>query len=212
VKSRGGVQSEHGSVPRSQPSATPSAPRAHACPPVTRPAPRPRQQVAELFEVVVFTASLDKYANPVLDLLERGAPGSVHHRLFREACVFTHGALVKDLARVGRDVSKTIIVDNSPTSYLLHPENAIPISSWFDELDDLQLTLLLPWLERLAYQDDVVPMLRDLQMEMAQGGGFLVEKGAGNGHGMSPPNGNYHVPSPLSYSISEADVYPRVGA
>jgi len=55
-------------------------------------------------------------------------------------------------------------------------------------------------------------MLRDLQMEMAQGGGFLVEKGAGNGHGMSPPNGNYHVPSPLSYSISEADVYPRVGA
>ena len=49
------------------------------------------------FEVVVFTASLDKYANPVLDLMERNAPRSVHFRLFREHCVLTNGALVKDI-------------------------------------------------------------------------------------------------------------------
>ena len=55
------------------------------------------KRVAELFEVVVFTASLDKYANPVLDLLERNVPRSVHHRLFREHCVLTNGALVKDI-------------------------------------------------------------------------------------------------------------------
>ena len=57
-------------------------------------------QVAKMFEVVVFTASLDKYANPVLDLLERSAPKSVHFRLFREHCVFTNGVLVKDLTRL----------------------------------------------------------------------------------------------------------------
>ncbi|KAJ1490977.1 HAD-like domain-containing protein [Baffinella frigidus] len=145
-------------------------------------------RVAELFEVVVFTASLDKYANPVLDLLERAAPNTVHHRLFREACVFTHGALVKDLTRV--------------------PENAIPISSWFDELDDTQLPLLLPWLERLSYQDDVVPLLRELQMEIAQCSGYLMEVNPG---GNGPP-GASNVPSPLAYSISDGDVYPRLDA
>jgi TFIIF-interacting CTD phosphatase-like protein len=55
-------------------------------------------QVGELFEVVVFTASLDKYANPVLDLLDRS--NSVHYRLFREACVMNEGSLVKDLRRL----------------------------------------------------------------------------------------------------------------
>ncbi len=57
-------------------------------------------QVGELFEVVVFTASLDKYANPVLDLLDRS--NSVHYRLFREACVLSEGSLVKDLRRLVR--------------------------------------------------------------------------------------------------------------
>lgn len=57
-------------------------------------------QVGELFEVVVFTASLDKYANPVLDLLDRS--NSVHYRLFREACVMNEGLLVKDLTRLVR--------------------------------------------------------------------------------------------------------------
>ena len=55
------------------------------------------QGVLRQFEVVVFTASLDKYANPVLDLMERNAPRSVHFRLFREHCVLTNGALVKDI-------------------------------------------------------------------------------------------------------------------
>jgi len=131
------------------------------------------QRVAELFEVVVFTASLDKYANPVLDLLEKCAPASVHHRLFREACVHTHGALVKDLTRLGRNVRQVIIVDNSPMSYLLQPENAIPISSWFDAPSDQQLVLLLPWLMRLAAQEDVLPVLADLRGVLGAGGGCL---------------------------------------
>lgn len=71
--------------------------------------PHPHSQVGELFEVVVFTASLDKYANPVLDLLDR--TNSVHYRLFREACVMNEGSLVKDLTRLVRHLffaTKTI--------------------------------------------------------------------------------------------------------
>lgn len=43
------------------------------------------------------------------------------HRLFREHCVFHRGSYVKDLSRLGRDVSQCVIVDNSPASYLFHP-------------------------------------------------------------------------------------------
>mmetsp|Transcript_99194 Transcript_99194/g.145068 ORF Transcript_99194/g.145068 Transcript_99194/m.145068 type:complete len:343 (+) Transcript_99194:293-1321(+) len=124
------------------------------------------KRVAEQFEVVVFTASLDKYANPVLDLMERNAPNSVHFRLFREHCVLTNGALVKDITRMGREPRKCIIVDNSAASYMLQPENSIPISSWFDAPNDQQLLLMLPWLQRMADQDDVLPLLHDMRQVM----------------------------------------------
>ncbi len=46
-------------------------------------------------------------------------------RLFRESCVFHRGNYVKDLSRLGRELSKIIIVDNSPASYIFHPDNAV---------------------------------------------------------------------------------------
>ena len=33
----------------------------------------------------------------------------------------------------------------------LQPENAIPISSWFDQPSDQQLLLMLPWLQVCVY-------------------------------------------------------------
>ena len=46
-------------------------------------------------------------------------------RLFREACVNYRGNYVKDLNKIGRDVHRVIICDNSPASYLFHPDNAV---------------------------------------------------------------------------------------
>jgi hypothetical protein len=34
---------------------------------------------------------------------------------------------VKDLNKLGRDLQKVIIVDNSPASYIFHPDNAVSI-------------------------------------------------------------------------------------
>lgn len=52
-------------------------------------------------------------------------------------------------------MSDVIIVDNSPNAYHFHPENAIPILSWYDDLDDRCLFEMLPLLEAMANVDDV---------------------------------------------------------
>lgn len=64
-----------------------------------------------------------QYADPVADLLDRW--GVFRCRLFRESCVFHRGNYVKDLNKLGRDLQKVVIVDNSPASYIFHPDNAV---------------------------------------------------------------------------------------
>lgn len=115
-------------------------------------------EVGKKFEVVVFTASLSKYADPLLDVLDTG--GVVKHRLFREDCVQHDKNYVKDLKTLGRVLEHTIIVDNSPYSYQFQKENAIPILTWIDDLKDKQLGHLLPFLDDLAACDDIVKLIK----------------------------------------------------
>ncbi|GMK56361.1 hypothetical protein CspeluHIS016_0302010 [Cutaneotrichosporon spelunceum] len=110
-------------------------------------------EMGKIYEVVVFTASLSKYADPVLDMLDVGRV--VRHRLFRESCYNHKGNYVKDLSQLGRDIDKTIIIDNSPASYIFHPNNAVPVSTWFNDPHDTELTDLCPFLSDLAGVDDV---------------------------------------------------------
>ncbi|KAM8966424.1 CTD small phosphatase-like protein isoform 2-T2 [Pelodytes ibericus] len=118
------------------------------------------QKMGDLFECVLFTASLAKYADPVADLLDRW--GVFKSRLFRESCVFHRGNYVKDLSRLGRELSKVIIIDNSPASYIFHPENAVPVQSWFDDMADTELLDLIPFFEGLSKEETVYNMLHKL--------------------------------------------------
>lgn len=115
------------------------------------------RRMGELYEVVVFTASLSKYADPVLDILD--IHQVVRHRLFRESCYNHRGNYVKDLSQLGRDIETSIIIDNSPASYIFHPNNAVPISSWFNDPHDTELTDLCPFLAELSEVEDVRAVL-----------------------------------------------------
>lgn len=115
------------------------------------------ERVGKLYEVVVFTASLSKYADPLLDLLD--IHKVVKHRLFRESCTWHEGNYVKDLLTLGRPIEKTIIVDNSPMSYLFQPENAIGCGSYIDDPTDRELFYCLPFLESITHVDNVIPHL-----------------------------------------------------
>ncbi|KAL5631457.1 hypothetical protein ACGC1H_007098 [Rhizoctonia solani] len=111
------------------------------------------KKMGELYEIVIFTASLSKYADPVLDKLD--IHKVVSHRLFRESCYNHKGNYVKDLSQLGRPLTDTIILDNSPASYIFHPNNAVPVSSWFNDPHDTELTDLCPFLTDLRVVDDV---------------------------------------------------------
>ena len=66
---------------------------------------------------------------------------------------------MKDLSRIGRDLSKTIIVDNVAENFQLQPDNGIFIKSWFDDMNDTALYELAPLLKQIVKKQ--VPDVRD---------------------------------------------------
>ena len=113
-------------------------------------------EMAKHYEIVIYTASLNKYADPLLDLLDPHK--TIRTRLFRESCVYYEGNYVKDLSLLDRDLSQTIIVDNSPSSYIFHPENAIDCSSYIDDRTDRELDQIGSFLKDIREVQDVRAM------------------------------------------------------
>lgn len=72
-------------------------------------------EMAKYYEVIIFTASLSKYADPLMDILDEQMVAP--QRLFREHCTFHNGIFVKDMSKLGRSMKDIIILDNSPSSY-----------------------------------------------------------------------------------------------
>jgi RNA polymerase II subunit A small phosphatase-like protein len=69
------------------------------------------------------------------------------------------------LNRLGRDLNDVIIIDNSPPSYLFHPENAVPIETWFDDESDTELLDLIPFLEGLTKVENVRVAIEQAKMK-----------------------------------------------
>ncbi|KAI5300757.1 Nuclear envelope morphology protein 1 [Ascosphaera pollenicola] len=116
------------------------------------------RKVCKWYKLVVFTASVQEYADPVIDWLEQERK-YFHSRFYRQHCTFRQGAYVKDLSSVEPDLSKVMILDNSPMSYIFHADNAIPIQGWISDPTDNDLLNLIPILEAMQYVTDVRALL-----------------------------------------------------
>ncbi|XP_030552918.1 uncharacterized protein LOC115757007 isoform X1 [Rhodamnia argentea] len=116
------------------------------------------ERVADMFNVVIFTASQSIYAEQLLDILDPYQK-LISRRVYRESCTFSDGTYTKDLTILGVDLAKVAIIDNSPQVFRLQVNNGIPIKSWFDDPSDCALVSLLPFLETLVGADDVRPII-----------------------------------------------------
>lgn len=101
--------------------------------------------MAEYYEVVVFTAALQEYADWVLNQID--PDGCIKYRLFRQHAVPCGNSFAKDLTKLGRNLKKIIIVDNVADNFRLQPENGILIRSWIDDPNDTALEELAPLLK-----------------------------------------------------------------
>ncbi|XP_062215924.1 uncharacterized protein LOC133916312 isoform X2 [Phragmites australis] len=116
------------------------------------------EKVAQMFELVIFTASQRIYAEQLIDRLDPDGK-LISQRIYRESCIFSDGCYTKDLTILGVDLAKVAIIDNTPQVFQLQVDNGIPIKSWFDDPSDQELVELLPFLESLIDAEDVRPII-----------------------------------------------------
>ena len=75
------------------------------------------EQMAKYYEIVIFTAALQEYADQVIDQIDVGQ--NIKYRLYRQHTSQNGPFLVKDLSLLGRDIQKTIIIDNISDNFIL---------------------------------------------------------------------------------------------
>jgi len=115
------------------------------------------EEASSFCTLAVFTAGTEDYGKAMLDQLD--PCGRMSLRLYRSSCSMVDGLFLKDLNKLERGLSRTVLIDNSPVSMLLQPDNAILVSSFYTDRSDNALFKLLPILRELHSMDDVRPHL-----------------------------------------------------
>ena len=107
--------------------------------------------LSQYCEIIIFTASTKYYADIVIDGLKE-CNENINGRLYRQHTDIINGFNVKDLSKIGRDLSKTIIIDNIEENYQLQPTNGLNIIDFEGEEDDNELEYLKDDLLKLVSQ------------------------------------------------------------
>ena len=120
------------------------------------------KELSKHFEIVLFTAAEEDYTNIVLNELNKN--NYIKYVLCRKYTEFNNGCYIKDLSKLGRDLSKVCIVDNNKDNFSLQPENGLFISSYYGEPDDDELHYLCDDLMKIIeiQPDDIRTVIKEI--------------------------------------------------
>ncbi|KAJ0032705.1 hypothetical protein NQD34_002786 [Periophthalmus magnuspinnatus] len=117
------------------------------------------QAVSKSYELFIYTCAKREYAENILDILDPHKK-LFRHRLYQDDCSCVLGHYIKDLSILGRDLSKTVVLDNAPHTYPHHLMNTIPIKSWSGQTEDRELQRLIPYMDKLCSAEDFREVLK----------------------------------------------------
>jgi Dullard-like phosphatase family protein len=105
------------------------------------------EETSKYYEIIIFTSSPKKYADKILNRIDING-NFISHRLYKTHVLFENGKTVKNLNMIGRDLTKTIFVDNLRSNAKYNLNNFCPITTWKSDIFDNRLIKLK---EKLIY-------------------------------------------------------------
>ena len=119
-------------------------------------------KMKQLYELILFSLSTPEYVDPIIDLIEKKEK-YFEFRLYKQHAIINEDEYIKDLSKLGRDIKKTIIIDNNPKYYRLQKNNGICIKPFYGDVvsDRNTLKVLGSILERIRYDADENNDIRD---------------------------------------------------
>ena len=123
-------------------------------------------EMGKYFEIVIFTAAAEDYADIVLDGLDKN--NSIDYKLYRKHTEQINGVFIKDLSKLGRDINKVVIIDNNKDNFSLQPENGLHICSFLGDQNDDELYLLCDDLMKIVKgnKKDLRPAVKEIDAIM----------------------------------------------
>ena len=106
-------------------------------------------ELNKYYEIVTFTNGMKNYADYILNLLDIN-DNIIKYRLYRQHVSVAGFSRFKNLNLLGRDLKKTIIIDNLKENFTLQPDNGLYIKSWTSDVNDTQFIDLLNILKSIA--------------------------------------------------------------
>lgn len=113
------------------------------------------RELAQYYEIVIFTPSHEGLGLPIMDALQMESGGAIMHYLYRDACYYKDGTYMKDLSKLNRNISRVILIDDDEEAATLNPDNLVRVKPYTDPKDrkDDTLERLIPFLVEIATEN-----------------------------------------------------------
>ena len=126
------------------------------------------EELNDLYEIIIFTEGTRESEDFIFNWLD------IDNKFFKYILYDKHlnyfglNNYYKDLNKIGRDLSKVIIIDNLKEKFKMHPYNGILVKPWINDINDLELKDLSKILKDIVTLkvNDVRPVIRKINDEI----------------------------------------------